>query len=404
MLAADRARARPGLRPRRAGHRRRAQGVRGRGGDGRQGGRPRRPAGVAAVQGQSSTSAPWPSRSVVAATGTPPASPPPRVTSPRWSTRCAAHSTPAPSTALGTSMAESAAPSGRDGLVVVDKPAGLDLARRRRAGCAGWPAPARSGTPARSTRWRPGCWSLGVGRATRLLGHLALHDKAYDATIRLGQSTVTDDAEGDVTGAVERARASPRPRSVRRGRAVRGEIEQVPSAVSAIKVDGVALLRPGPSRREGRACRPPGHRHRVRRAASCGVRPTTCSTSTCRSTARAAPTSGPSPATSARRSGSAGTSPRCGAPGSAASISPRRTPSNSWRSISRCCRWPMRCARRFPQRTVDGDDAVAVRHGRPLAPAGETGITGIFDGAGEVLALMEPRGDVLRVVVGFTGS
>ena len=49
-------------------------------------------------------------------------------------------------------------------------------------------------------------------------------------------------------------------------------------------------------------------------------------------------------------------------------------------------------------------DAVAVRHGRPLAPAGETGITGVFDAAGEVLALMEPRGDVLRVVVGFTGS
>ena len=40
---------------------------------------------------------------------------------------------------------------------------------------------------------------LGVGRATRLLGQLTLTDKAYDATIRLGQATVTDDAEGEVT-------------------------------------------------------------------------------------------------------------------------------------------------------------------------------------------------------------
>ncbi len=47
---------------------------------------------------------------------------------------------------------------------------------------------------------------LGVGRATRLLGHLAAHDKDYDATIRLGQSTVTDDAEGEVTGESERRR------------------------------------------------------------------------------------------------------------------------------------------------------------------------------------------------------
>ena len=39
---------------------------------------------------------------------------------------------------------------------------------------------------------------LGIGRATRLLGHLALTDKAYIATIRLGVTTVTDDAEGEI--------------------------------------------------------------------------------------------------------------------------------------------------------------------------------------------------------------
>ena len=40
---------------------------------------------------------------------------------------------------------------------------------------------------------------VGIGRATRLLGYLALTDKAYEATIRLGIGTVTDDAEGEVS-------------------------------------------------------------------------------------------------------------------------------------------------------------------------------------------------------------
>ena len=41
---------------------------------------------------------------------------------------------------------------------------------------------------------------LGVGAATRLLGYVGGHDKTYEATIRLGQSTVTDDREGEVLG------------------------------------------------------------------------------------------------------------------------------------------------------------------------------------------------------------
>lgn len=79
---------------------------------------------------------------------------------------------------------------------------------------------------------------VGVGRATRLLGHLMLTEKAYDTTIRLGVGTVTDDAEGDVIATpgladlddarLEEALAP-----------LRGPILQVPTAVSAIKVDGV---------------------------------------------------------------------------------------------------------------------------------------------------------------------
>ena len=127
--------------------------------------------------------------------------------------------------------------SAPDGLLVLDKPAGWTshdvvgrtrrLARTRKVGHAGTLDPMATGV-----------LLLGIGRATRLLGHLALTDKAYDATVRLGTTTVTDDAEGDVLdvrdasgvtdAAVEQAL-----------RALRGPLEQVPSSVSAIKVDGV---------------------------------------------------------------------------------------------------------------------------------------------------------------------
>ena len=89
-----------------------------------------------------------------------------------------------------------------DGLVVVDKPCGLTshdvvartrrLAGTRRVGHAGTLDPMATGVLV-----------LGVNRATRLLGHLTLTEKAYDATIRLGASTVTDDAEGDVVATAD---------------------------------------------------------------------------------------------------------------------------------------------------------------------------------------------------------
>jgi tRNA pseudouridine55 synthase len=78
---------------------------------------------------------------------------------------------------------------------------------------------------------------LGVGRATKLLTFLVGCDKDYDATIRLGQGTLTDDAEGEVTSApgatdvTEDAVAAA-------VAALTGDIEQVPSSVSAVKVKG----------------------------------------------------------------------------------------------------------------------------------------------------------------------
>jgi tRNA pseudouridine55 synthase len=78
---------------------------------------------------------------------------------------------------------------------------------------------------------------LGVEKATRLLGHLALAEKQYDATVRLGIATTTDDAEGEPTGG---AAAGDLDEAAVRAALSRstGAIEQVPSTVSAIKVDG----------------------------------------------------------------------------------------------------------------------------------------------------------------------
>ena len=122
--------------------------------------------------------------------------------------------------------------SAPDGLLVVDKPGGWTshdvvgrtrrLARTRKVGHAGTLDPMATGV-----------LLLGIGRATRLLGHLALTEKQYDATIRLGASTTTDDAEGEVLDRVPTGTLSED--EVRAALAAMvGEVDQVPSAVSAV--------------------------------------------------------------------------------------------------------------------------------------------------------------------------
>lgn len=128
-------------------------------------------------------------------------------------------------------------PQTPDGLVIVDKPAGWTshdvvarmrrLANTRRVGHAGTLDPMATGVLV-----------VGINRATKLLTFLVGCDKEYTATIRLGQVTITDDADGEVLDTV----------GVPAGLAVAdveaavadltGEIQQVPSSVSAIKVDG----------------------------------------------------------------------------------------------------------------------------------------------------------------------
>ncbi|MET8452861.1 tRNA pseudouridine(55) synthase TruB [Streptomyces sp. NPDC005209] len=128
-------------------------------------------------------------------------------------------------------------PTPPDGLVIVDKPSGFTshdvvakmrgIARTRRVGHAGTLDPMATGVLV-----------LGVEKATKLLGHLALTEKEYLGTIRLGQNTVTDDAEGDITSSTDAsgiARAAIDAGITK----LTGDIMQVPSKVSAIKIDGV---------------------------------------------------------------------------------------------------------------------------------------------------------------------
>jgi tRNA pseudouridine55 synthase len=122
------------------------------------------------------------------------------------------------------------------GLVVVDKAPGMTshdvvarvrrLAGTRKVGHAGTLDPMATGVLV-----------LGVDRATRLLGHLMLTEKAYDATVRLGVSTTTDDAEGEVTASTPASHLQPAVVEAELGELV-GDVLQVPTAVSAIKVDG----------------------------------------------------------------------------------------------------------------------------------------------------------------------
>lgn len=124
-----------------------------------------------------------------------------------------------------------------DGVLLVDKPAGLTshdvvarvrrLAATRKVGHAGTLDPMATGLLV-----------IGIGRATRLLTYVVGADKTYEATIRLGISTTTDDAEGEALtsdGACLDDLAGRLPAALE---SLTGRISQVPSSVSAVKVDG----------------------------------------------------------------------------------------------------------------------------------------------------------------------
>ncbi|MGW2347074.1 tRNA pseudouridine(55) synthase TruB [Streptomyces sp. NPDC001661] len=124
-----------------------------------------------------------------------------------------------------------------DGLVIVDKPSGFTshdvvakmrgIAKTRKVGHAGTLDPMATGVLV-----------LGVERATKLLGHLALTEKEYLGTIRLGQNTLTDDAEGELTSSTDASGVKREAIDAEIAK-LSGDIMQVPSKVSAIKINGV---------------------------------------------------------------------------------------------------------------------------------------------------------------------
>jgi len=139
--------------------------------------------------------------------------------------------------------------SGTSGILLVDKPAGItshDVVSRTRKR-AGTKKVGHAGT---LDPMATGLLVLGINSSTRLLTYVVGLDKEYLATIRLGASTVTDDREGDRLdqASTEDIDAITPQAVVAEIARLTGDIQQVPSTVSAIKVDGkraYALVRAG---------------------------------------------------------------------------------------------------------------------------------------------------------------
>jgi tRNA pseudouridine55 synthase len=313
-----------------------------------------------------------------------------------------------------------------DGIVVVDKPAGWTshdvvarlrrLAHTRRVGHAGTLDPMATGVLV-----------VGIGRATRLLGHLALTEKEYEATIRLGVATTTDDADGEVT-AVRPVAVSPEALAAAVAD-LTGEIDQVPSAYSAVKVNGVRAYTRA---RAGEAVELASRRVTVSRFAVLSRRP-------------GDPVSGGPADGGAADGGPAGGSPPDGCRGASTAtedldVLVRCSSGTYIRALARDLGAALGCgahlralrrtrvgpfdltaastldelartftvvpladavARSFPRRDVDVEATRAVGFGRPLAVAGMAGPHGVFGADGTLLALFEESGGKDRPLVVF---
>jgi tRNA pseudouridine55 synthase len=232
---------------------------------------------------------------------------------------------------------------------------------------------------------------VGVERATRLLTYVIGSTKRYSATIRLGQTTVTDDAEGEVTGGASAAWVTDD--RVRAELAhLTGEIEQVPSAVSAIKVDGrraYARVRAG----ERVALAP--RRVTVSRLVLGAVRPAgdglldldvdiECSSGTyVRAIARDLGAAlGVGGHLTALRRTAVGMFTLAEA-ASLEALAERDDPVTMPLSAA--------AARFFPRRDADPDEARVLGHGGPLEAIGVAGPYAVFGPDGEVIAVVSER-------------
>ncbi|EKF24056.1 tRNA pseudouridine(55) synthase [Mycolicibacterium hassiacum DSM 44199] len=282
------------------------------------------------------------------------------------------------------------------GLVVVDKPAGMtshDVVGRcrrifgtRKVGHAGTLDPMATGVLV-----------VGIDRATKILGLLTATDKSYTATIRLGQTTSTDDAEGELLQEVSARSVTDEQIGAAVG-ALRGEIDQVPSAVSAIKVDGKRAYQLA---RQGRSVELKARRVRIERFEVTGIRrhgevvdvdvEVDCSSGTyIRALARDI---------------GAG----LGVGGHLTAL--RRTAVGRFgleqaRTLEELAAEPRlsytldeACLLSFPRRDLTAEEADHVRHGRPLRPAGIAGVYAATAPDGQVIALLEDHRNRTKSVV-----
>jgi len=271
------------------------------------------------------------------------------------------------------------------GIVVVDKPAGLtshDVVGRcrrifgtRKVGHAGTLDPMATGVLV-----------VGIERATKILGMLTTTDKSYAATIRLGQTTSTEDAEGEVLQTVSASGVT----EAQIGDAVaalRGEIAQVPSAVSAIKVGGQRAYKLA---REGQAVELAPRNVRIDRFDVLASRrhddlvdvdvEVDCSSGTyiralARDVGAALGVGGHLTALRRTRVG------RFGLDQARTLDDLAETPRLSY-SLDQAC------LQSFPRRDLTADEAEDTRHGRPLRPAGIDGIYAATAPDGQVIALL----------------
>lgn len=249
---------------------------------------------------------------------------------------------------------------------------------------------------------------LGVGSATRLLGLVGGHDKTYEATIRFGQTTVTDDREGEILTTTPAAAVDDDAVRAALG-AQAGPLQQVPSSVSAVKVAG---RRSYDRVRAGEAVElaPRSvtvHRldvHRIERGTPDLVDvdvTVTCTAGTyIRAIARDAgaalgvgghltalrrTASGPfSVADAAAVEDAAAALASGGGPGVLALTAAATTV--------------------FPTRPVTAAEATALAFGQPIPATGATGPHAAVDPGGRLVALVEDAGASARVTVGFPPS
>ena len=277
-----------------------------------------------------------------------------------------------------------------DGLIVVDKPAGMTshdvvarirrLAKTRRVGHGGTLDPMATGV-----------LIIGVNKATRLLTYVIGSRKSYTATIRLGQSTITDDAEGEVTASVSAAGITDE--AIRDGLAAqRGEIDQVPSAVSAIKINGERAYK---RVRDGEAVDIPARRVTVYALDVLDIRgggdvvdvdiDVTCSSGTyIRAIARDLGTTlGVGGHLTALRRTAVGDMTL------AEAVTLERLEEKAPNVVG--LPLPEAARQAFPQRTATADEARVLSHGGPLAAVGIDGPYAVFDPAGELLAIVSER-------------